>query len=565
MVSGFIGLWYGNAATVTLSSLASSFREYARSDVGRVGFLALMALVPRVVVALRLGSVCDDGYFYLTSADAYFRGDLNGALWYLNVNVYPVLLAGFQWCGLDTLTAAKCWGVGIATATVWPLYCWLRALFDRNIAFAAGCVYAFHPEFIELSAEPIRDATFWFLTAASLYSLWRAAVDQRMWQFGLAGVSIAFAAHTRSEGWLLAIPAAIWFAMNGRNYASRRRVLLGASLTAMVTPLFLVAFNLTVLANHDRWEWGRKEYVRMADRFVELSPIRLRPVDRQAAVGVETPETLEDHRTRTVVPNGDPTHEIERPMIRTAGTATLLKSALRTLEPIPILLMIAGVLAARRVERRIEMWGLYALFIAVAVAVVFRSFAFGDINGRYFLMMFFAGAGSIGQGACWLASSSLQALQTRMPAHFANAVALGIAMVIGGTHVGEAIASDHPSRLSEVQLGVVLGRRIEGWGTVAAVPHALRVGYSSQGKLPAPMLGTSTIDDLEEEIGVVVVETQYTPEVTQSRIEHSAFKNGWESLPLPDLPRSQNFRIYVSPKRSLLQASGAETFSQSRH
>ena len=82
----------------------------------------------------------------------------------------------------------------------------------------------------------MRDQTFWFLFVLSLYLLWRAVTEVRLWLFIAAGVTIPLAAAMRFEGLLLLIPLGLWSCwrwralgqsrtkIGGRRIASQARV-----------------------------------------------------------------------------------------------------------------------------------------------------------------------------------------------------------------------------------------------------------------------------------------------------------------------------------------------------
>ncbi len=239
------------------ASLVRLGRFLSRTSV-RLGLLLLACLLPRIVVACRLSAVSDDGFSYLHVADALERGRLDQALEYLNLNVYPVILMGLHALGLEWTTAGKLWGVLIATAIALPLFDWLRRMFDERIATAGVFLYAVHPKLIEYSVEPIREATFWFFFVAALDFLWRSCEERRWWQFSAAGAALALALHTRIEGWFLLAPLAVWGAASWwRAPAARLRLALGVVLCLAMTPLLLLVLNVTLLAHHPTWEFGR--------------------------------------------------------------------------------------------------------------------------------------------------------------------------------------------------------------------------------------------------------------------------------------------------------------------
>ena len=136
--------------------------------------------------------------FYIKLGKAFEAGFFEQALADIRFNVYPVILAA--------LHRGTRWEMA---GTVWARYrqlhsaavIWLDSpRFDRRTASAHGFLYAVHPGLIRWSVEIIRDSTFWFLLAASVYLLW-LAINELRWRWFLAsGVTIALACLTRFEG-----------------------------------------------------------------------------------------------------------------------------------------------------------------------------------------------------------------------------------------------------------------------------------------------------------------------------------------------------------------------------
>lgn len=522
--------------------------------------LLLLALVPRAVVAARLGPVCDDGYFYLAVADAYERGDFSAALHYLNINVYPVVLALLHSLGFDPVISAKWWGVAAGSLAVLPLFGWLRRMLDRRVAAAACGVYALHTEFIELSPEPIRDPTFWLFCAAGFYFAWRAATERKLWLFASAGLAVALAAHTRTEGWLLALPAVAWPIARWHDAAGRRLAVVGGMAACFaITPLLVVAFNLTALAGHDRWEWGRLEHVRLLteNAGVERAASRKTPIVATAVpapVPGRPPSRLVDETTRRlVVP--PPRLEREAP---DSDAWIYLSSLGRTLEPVPLLLMLAGAVACRRVLVRREHLVLSACCVAVLAAVWLRLTTTGEINGRYFLLCFFPAAGAAGVGLL----STLSFLERRWPAYLrrprpATAVA-AVAAVVGIAQAGDAVLGTHPSRTAECRLGQALATRFGADPSIFVVPRACRVGYFAAGRMPTVMLDVVPIEAVVDRHrpDVVIIESRDTPRAEFDELYVRLVRYGLRPYDIAGLPEADRFVVLTAPGRPPVRPLG---------
>ncbi|HJT34396.1 MAG TPA: glycosyltransferase family 39 protein, partial [Pirellulales bacterium] len=270
---------------VDARSTTASRRPRGRLLIG----LLICCAVPRVWIAVRLDTLCNDALFYIELAEGLERGDLEAGLGRLRLNTYPPVLALLHSVGLDWELAGKCWGVAMASLTVLPLFGWLRLQFNEQLAVVGCLLYAFHPKLIEWSPELIRDPTFWLLWTLGLYSSWRAASETRLSWYLLSGLVIALAIHTRFEGWFLYLPLMGWSVcrqvavrmedgLPGRLTRAGRpgrpssnaargsalRAAAGCAAAVAVCPLLLLAVNLTWLAGQPRWELGnfnRLEYV----------------------------------------------------------------------------------------------------------------------------------------------------------------------------------------------------------------------------------------------------------------------------------------------------------------
>ena len=208
--------------------------------------LVLLALVPRVYMAGKIGGLCPDAVVYIHIAQSYEQGKLlEDKHNRFALNVYPAILAVLHRTGIDWETAGKLWGVVISSLTVLPLYGLVRRQFDDRIAVVTAAIYALHAEMIRWAPEGIRDPTFWFFWMLALYCLWRAAQEASAFCFLAAGVAMALAALTRFEGLLLLIPMVCWIicgitAPNGPRASNRYKIIVGGFTTLCVLPLLLL-------------------------------------------------------------------------------------------------------------------------------------------------------------------------------------------------------------------------------------------------------------------------------------------------------------------------------------
>jgi len=540
-----------------------------RRDVLWLAALLALSLLPRALVAFQLGPVCDDGYFYLAVSEAYERGDFDTALWYLNINIYPVLIAGFDWLGADPIVAAKTWGVAVATLTILPLFGWLRRLLDRRVALAACGLYAIHPEFIEVSPEPIRDATFWLLAATSLYLLWRAAAERRAWQFVAAGLAVAAAAHTRSEGWLLMLPAIGWPLVRWREARSDRfRMSLGTATVFAMTPLFVLLFNITVLRHHDKWELGKLEHFRLAGHWIvgsagveggtpaassAVPPAFLgsAAISATSAASSELVANVTHLATKARTAN-DRHHP---------GASTYLKSAVHALEPVPLIMMLIGAVGWPHLLLRREHLVLSAICVAVLVGVWVRQVTLGEINGRYFLACFFPASGAAGLGTLWVLARLERGWHAFAQRRGAARAAVGVAFVIGLAHVAEAVAAQHPSREREAAMGLRLRKQLGGDRRILVLPQACRVGYYAGGHLPVVALDDTPLELLLERhhADTVILERDESPEGLADRLTAGLQQTGWQPVTLEPGDDAEPFVVLTRPTTVVTTTSSQKT------
>ncbi|MGA2030664.1 MAG: glycosyltransferase family 39 protein [Thermoguttaceae bacterium] len=240
-----------------------------------VAGLFFLCLVPRAIMAWKLTAVCPDGVFYIRLADAIDRQRFHEAFRVMHFNLYPVILMLLERGGMPWEVAGKWWGVLLSSATVLPLYGWMRRMLNERVALAGGLLYAFHADLIRWSPEVIRDPSFWCFFAAALYFSWRAAAEARWWLFLAAGFALALAELTRIEGFVLWLPLAAWTLWHGRFERQRRwRLFAGAVLAAAVYPLLLVLISDYWIRGYSALELVRREPLELAGQWAQAALLR---------------------------------------------------------------------------------------------------------------------------------------------------------------------------------------------------------------------------------------------------------------------------------------------------
>ncbi|QDT14842.1 glycosyltransferase family 39 protein [Alienimonas californiensis] len=449
--------------------------------------LALVAVATRGTLALRLEAVCRDAHFYGMLADRLRVGDVDGAMQGVELNLYVGLLAllraAGEALGVGATNASLAWGVLVAGLTVPPLFDWLKRQFGFGVAVAGVAIFAVHPAFTETGVEPIRDGTFWLLTACTLAACFRAAEPQRdppadgrptplRWGwFLLAGLAATAATLTRTEGWLLFAPLLGWSALAAWRRPADRRTLLGGVAAALATvPAMLLVVNLTLLHGHSRWEWGRLGVLRSMVRWgrERLTGSSADPAGPEFVVADPVLQDAALHDAAIAAADAAMTNgsaEAADPLwlIYAEGLLGAYK---------PVFLLFCGIgllVYCRRLVRR-DIWPVWCVSLGVMAAVAQRLVQYGEINGRYFLLPALVSLPLVGMlldDAVRWAGKSLprvnRAGANRSPVRrwWRTAVVGGTLLVLAALHVVDGLQADHPGRDAELRVAAVLRERLE--------------------------------------------------------------------------------------------------------
>ena len=209
-----------------------------------LALLVLLCLVPRALMAWKIGGICPDAVVYIQVAEFFDKGMLNeGGLHRFGLNLYPVvlmLLHGRGWTGsgrqdlecLDLLPDRVA-ALRLGTAAV-----------RRPRGLDTGCLYAFHAELIRSSPEGSAIPRL-VLHGVSLYLLGGPYRSPSPF-FLLGGLTMPMATMTRSEGLFLLVPLLLWSfcaelvpltrSVMKHVAAPRRRLPMGVMLAVAVFP-----------------------------------------------------------------------------------------------------------------------------------------------------------------------------------------------------------------------------------------------------------------------------------------------------------------------------------------
>ncbi|MBI3464730.1 MAG: glycosyltransferase family 39 protein [Planctomycetes bacterium] len=415
--------------------------------------LVLAALLPRALMAWKLDVICTDGALYIGLAEALDRGDLQGGLQEMNLNVYPAVLVLMHRLGFSWESGAEVWGVLAASLAVLPLFGWIRRQFNEPVAAVACLLYAVHPKLIGWSPEIIRDPTFWLLFTLALYLTWRAVTEVRLMLFMAAGATITLAALTRVEGLFLIIPLALWTAWRWRALeVGRGRLAWGAVLSVVALPAFVLLVNVTFLRHHPRWEGIRSTPLLVVQKW----SARLFDWTATGAAAVPTP-----HKTTLAE---EALNGIGRPLV-----FTYLRTIERGMMPHWIILIIVGAWCWRHVGRRRDQQPCLYLTLAILAGIWIHLGVARQSSSRYALPIVILTAPYAALGLMALAQRLTCWWQrTIAPMALHGAVCGGMLTILAVYGATDALTQDYKTRNEWANLG--------RWIAQAYGPEAMIVG-----------------------------------------------------------------------------------------
>jgi len=366
-----------------LSGSVAPARPLTRRQWAVVLVLWFACFVPRAGMTFAWPFLWSDSVTYLRATEALEKGDFDAAFETLGLNVFPAILLILRATGIDWTVGGAWWSTWIASLVVLPLFGLVRRQFNDQIAVVACLLYAIHPTLVGFSPLIIRDSTFWFLFTLTLYFQWRALTEIRWRLFLLAGISLTLAAYTRTEGWLLIVPLALWFLGRLPAAASvRSRLVLGTCATLVVVPLLVILVNITLLRNHSRWEWGYNQCIAHALRLVSCptappsgNPIPEKDSQRIAAAVQRGPSDSANSRWAAAAE-----------LVGKLGSR-VAKSFTYTYG----LLLLIGLWKGWRVFLRRDQQALFAMNLLLLAAITLRN-SLDGIDIRYFLPIVIVGA-----------------------------------------------------------------------------------------------------------------------------------------------------------------------------
>ncbi len=469
--------------------------------------LLLACFLPRILLSWQMPAYCNDAYFYIHLADQITKGNVGPLIDHFGINVYPLVLVAGHALGFSWPVVGASWGILMGSLTILPLYGWLRRIGNESIALAGCFLYASHPKFIEISVEPIRDPTFWFLFVLTLYFTWRVLEGFKLRWCLAAGAALALAVHTRTEGWLLLIPLLTWLVIGGWESPGRRwKAALGTSALFCMIPLFVALINLTLYRGEPDWQLGKLKHFATCWEWVQSQITEPAPLPVAAtAVPAANQPTKQAHQafpahaeasvSREPAAAGlEPARQTDGPLLslilpkRGSRSRTFLQQFHSTLEPLHLLFIFVGLLAARRFVCGRRFLPLVVVAVLVGIAIWIWISHYGVSNGRYFLTAYLAllplEAFGLMVSMRWVRQYRNALSRTDFSGSCWAGVWLGLVLMVGW---GDAFIFKEDIRIDELALVNWLHASPYAKARLAIDPGAKRIGFHFCGEMP-PMI-----------------------------------------------------------------------------
>lgn len=473
-----------------------------------LGAIVLVALAVRLLRYQRVAVLFNDGPVFLAIAERFAAGDVAGALAHPFHPLYPAaialshaLLAPF---GASLEAAAAVASAVGGTAAVLALHAFARRAFGARVGLVAAALLALHAGAVETGGDVQSEGVYLALFLGAVAALWRALDEGRLPSAAAAGALSGLAYLARPEGLGVVIVGAGLAALGlvtggwpGRRRAAAAALAL-ATAAAVGAPYaaFLSAQEGTLSLTRKKsvsWVAGvpgakgepgglatgqagmeaPKRRLDEAGRAAALARRRALAVAAGAIAADAPPPAADDPRLDALVaPSWT---------ARDAGAALLdlVRTAHRALRPELMLLLVAGLVAARGRPgpRGIFVGALAGLYLAVLFALAMNV---GYVSSRHLLpplapLLAYAAVGV-------LAVADLAA--RRAPPGRAEArrraVAAGLVALVAAVCVGKAL-------WKRDQLGELAERRAAEWVRAQGGPGAVvaarkrRVAYYAGG------------------------------------------------------------------------------------
>jgi hypothetical protein len=205
---------------------------------GKLLFLVIIALIPRIIVFLQPQIITNDGTLYIKMAKLFAEGKYGG-IYGGSFTLYPLMLFLVQKLVGDWELSGQLISITLGTLTVIPVFLLGRRLYDEKLGWLSALFYISLPNFLRFDSQVIRDPTLWFFMTFTLWLVWEGNNKHQPILFALASFSAGLGAIIRVEGFILWGVLVLYTGFRkGSGIFVRRRVL-NVAIFIFVFPILL--------------------------------------------------------------------------------------------------------------------------------------------------------------------------------------------------------------------------------------------------------------------------------------------------------------------------------------
>src|SRR4030042_2067525 len=151
---------------------------------GKLLFLVILALIPRIIVFLQPQIITIDGTLYIKMAKLFSEGQYGGTPGSY-FSLYPFLIFLVQKFIGDWELSGQLISITLGTLTVIPIFLLRRSLYNERIGWLSGLFYITLPHFLRFDSQVIRDPSLWFFITFTLWLVWGGDKQNRPVLFAL--------------------------------------------------------------------------------------------------------------------------------------------------------------------------------------------------------------------------------------------------------------------------------------------------------------------------------------------------------------------------------------------
>ena len=210
-----------------------------------------LSLVIKLTIALSTKVINPDGTIYINAAQAFNAGHYREALAIFSMPLYPLSITFMHFFIAHWVMAARVVSIIASVCTIIPLYLLTKKLFDRKAAFWACTAFALSPLPNSWAVEVIRDPSFLFFFAWTVFFSVCAMDSRRPIFFILTALCSLISVSYRMEG-VVFIPVFLFFLSYLLVSTSQHKVTaLKGALIFIVIPLCFYIMVFTIFGS----EW----------------------------------------------------------------------------------------------------------------------------------------------------------------------------------------------------------------------------------------------------------------------------------------------------------------------